>query len=447
MRVDRSAAVHHQRPECPQVSVGRETSSLYSAGDECIPHSALKWIQMTRRISRAVLSRSPMTPRLQMDSHRNLDRNCCLNEPIQKIPGRLYNRPAFMWIRNGSWSGWLPVGAISWGSDPAPLTLESLSLMPLGLAEYLVSLEERSDLIWPQPPPAIPLKARPFIQPLTGIRLVTFSVYGTLLEIDGGTLVHRHPQELRMQIALEKTIKEFNMWNSMTRKAGQPWEAMLRQYQSIVEEVGMAATRKKGDVLELDSRKIWKKILQRLQKNEYNWDAGKYGDLDDLSAKVAYFFHASLQGTSASPETVEMLEALQQGGLRCGIIADGQIFTLPQLFQQLKKQSPGQTGRDLLAADCIAISWQIGVKKPSETLYRQAVSLFAQRGISPGEVLHVSHRLADDLAVAKKSGFHTALYAADKNCCRVQGAELKQTELKPDRLITQLSQLREILSL
>ncbi|WP_437226251.1 HAD family hydrolase [Planctomicrobium sp. SH661] len=319
--------------------------------------------------------------------------------------------------------------------------------MPLGLAEYLVSLEERPDLIWPQPPAVVPLKARPFLNPLPGIRLVTFNVYGTLLQIDGGDLLHLHPQEFRMQIAIEKTIKEFNMWNSMTRKAGQPWEAMLRIYQSTVEDVGMASTKKKGDLLELDSRKVWKKIIERLQKNEYVWDEGKYGDLEDFSTKVAYFFHASLQGTASEPTAVQILELLRQGGIRSGLIADGQAFTLPQLFHQLKKQSSSHSVRDLLSADCVVISSQIGVKKPSETLYRQAVSQFEQRGIAPAQVLHVSHRLTDDLAVAKKYGFHTALYAADKTCCRVQGTDLQNPAWKPDRLITQLGQLREILSL
>lgn len=316
--------------------------------------------------------------------------------------------------------------------------------MALGLSEYIESLDERRDLLWPAPPDPVPLKATPYLEPLPGIRVVTWSGYGTLLRIDQGLLVHVHSQELRMQIALEKTIKEFNMWNSMSRKPGQPWEYMLRQYKTIVEEVGMAATKRKGDVLELDSRKIWKKILERLIKNEYAWDEGTYGDLDDLAAKVAYFFHANLQGTAAADEARETLLSLMQQGIRCGLLADGQAFTLPQIVHNLRKQGPLQSAAEVFSADFVVLSVQAGVKKPSESLYRQAVAQFKQRNILPEQVLHVSHRLKDDLAVAKRHGFHTALYVADKNSCSVQAADVRHPDLKPDRLVTRVRQVLNI---
>ena len=45
--------------------------------------------------------------------------------------------------------------------------------------------------------------------------------------------------ELRMQVALEKTIQEFNMWHSMGRKPGAPWEYMLQQYTQVLSEQEM----------------------------------------------------------------------------------------------------------------------------------------------------------------------------------------------------------------
>jgi FMN phosphatase YigB (HAD superfamily) len=317
--------------------------------------------------------------------------------------------------------------------------------MALGLPQYLESLEERKDLLWPQPPAPVPLKASPAMQPLPGLRVVAWNVYGTLLQIDQGELLHRHPQDLRMQIALDKTIKEFNMWNSMSRKPGQPWEYMLRQYQEVAENAGMVSTKKKGDVPELDSRKIWKKLIERLIKNEYAWDEGKLGDLDDLAVKVAYFFHASLQGTAASEGAAETLGRLQSAGIRNGLIADGQVFTLAQLLRDLRRQDPSQP--TTLAAEFVVLSTSIGLKKPSESLFRQAVSQYEQRGVKPDQVLYVTQRLQDDLAVARKCGFHTALYAADKNVCRVQAADLRNPDWKPDRLITDLRQVLEILSI
>lgn len=68
-------------------------------------------------------------------------------------------------------------------------------------------------------------------------------------------------------------------------------------------------------------------------------------------------------------------------------------------------------------------------------------------GIEPHEVLHVSHRLQDDLSVARQTGFRTALLAADAVCCQVSAADVRQAEVKPDRLLTKLSQVRHLLQI
>lgn len=316
--------------------------------------------------------------------------------------------------------------------------------MGLSLSAYIEELHQRSDLIWPKPPAWVPLKMTPALKPLPGIKAVTWSVYGTLLNIDQGRLLHSHPQEIRMQIALEKTIKEFNMWYSMTRKQGQPWEGMLHQYNKIREEMGLKSTKRKGDFPEIDSTKLWKKIIERLQKKEYSYDEGMYGDLDDFAAKVAYFFHASLQGVQAADGARETLAELTSIGIRQGLLADGQIFTLPQCRDALQQQGSFSALSEVLSPECMTLSYQVTLIKPSPTFYASAIESFGKLGIRPQEVLHVSHRLKDDLAIAKKNGFRTALFAADKSSCHVTGSEVRDPELRPDRLISQVSHVQEI---
>ncbi|MBW3542315.1 MAG: HAD family hydrolase, partial [Planctomycetes bacterium] len=182
------------------------------------------------------------------------------------------------------------------------------------LQEYLDWLDSRN-LLWPQPPEREAPKATPYLKPLPGIRAVTWSVYGTLLRISDGELLHLHPQTLRMQIALEKTVEEFNMWNSMYRKPGAPWEYMLNQYRKVLEERRLAGTARKGDVPEVDSAGLWHRLLDQLSEKEYAYDRAFYGDEAELSEKVAYFFHASLQGVEAAPGALEALISIGRGGL------------------------------------------------------------------------------------------------------------------------------------
>lgn len=314
------------------------------------------------------------------------------------------------------------------------------------IAEYLDWLDSRHDLIWPKPPAIKPLKATPACKPLTGIKAVLWDVYGTLLRIVGGELVQQHEQQVRVQVALEKTIQEFNMWYSMTRKPGQPWEYMFQQYSKLVEEAELVRTPAKGDTPEIDSAKIWGKILDRLRRNEYTYDESLYGDFDQLAAKVAYFYHANQQGVCAADGASQALESVLQLGRRQGLLANGQCFTIAQLNRALCQQQPGIMLQGLLKANCVFLSTQFGVRIPSPTLFTLVERGVRQAGFAPDNVLVVSCRLRDHLASAKRYGFRTALYAADASCCKVEAADLKNSELRPDRLLTELVQISDVLA-
>ena len=316
--------------------------------------------------------------------------------------------------------------------------------MGLSLSAYIDELHQRADLIWPEPADPVPLKATPFLKPIEDVRLVTWSIYGTLMTIEDERLLHNHPQEIRMQIALEKTIKEFNMWNSMTRRAGQPWEGLLILYDRFREELGMVSSKHKGDYPEIDSAKIWQKVIGRLQQKEYNYDVGKYGDVEDLSEKIAYFFHANLQGARAMPDARETLATLTHAGIRQGLLADAQSFSVPQLTYHLQQQGRIASIAELFSASNFYLSFQEKMRKPSLSFYKHVRDSIEKQGISRHQVLHVSHRLKDDLAVAKKLGFRTALFAADKSSCRVDASDVRDPKLKPDRLITEIRQIRDI---
>ena len=319
--------------------------------------------------------------------------------------------------------------------------------MSKSLQEYIDWLHRRDDLIWPQPPPPEPLKATPFLEPLDDIRAVTFSVYGTLLRIDGGRLVHEHSQELRMQIALEKTIEEFKMWNAMSRKPGAPWEYMLQQYNALLEDQRMKSTKRKGDSREVVSSLVWAKLIDRLRRNEYEYDTSIYGNWDDLAEKVAYFFHASLQGTAPVDSALDTLRQLAGAGFRVGLLDDGQSFTMSQLSFELGRQGSFMSVGEFISADCVTLSGEQGIRKPSPGLFSHGFASVLRHVGEPSSILHVSHRLKDDIAVARQFGVRTALLAADAGACRIRGQDVRDPEMKPDRLLTDLRQIGQILGI
>lgn len=317
-------------------------------------------------------------------------------------------------------------------------------VMAKSLQEYADWLDERQ-LLWPAAPKPVPVSATPSLKPLPGVRGVTWALYGTLLAISDGRLLLLHPQQIRMQVALEKTIHEFNMWNSMSRKPGAPWEYMLQQYTRMVEDSQLAGSGRKGETAEINSAYLWRKLIERLGKKEYAYDEDFYGDLDEYAEKVAYFFQSCLQGVGAAPHALSALEEVAYAGISQGIVGDAQPFSLVQLQRCLRQQGPVPPLAGLFAGGCLSLSFLVGYRQPSHALFEQCIEQFAARGVAPEQILHVSSRLNDDLALAKAMGLRTALYAGDKNSLQATSADLKNPALRPDRILTELPQVRQIL--
>jgi FMN phosphatase YigB (HAD superfamily) len=317
--------------------------------------------------------------------------------------------------------------------------------MPASLEEYTDRLDERR-LLWPTVIEPVRPKATPYLKPMTGIRAVTWGIYGTLLTIAEGRLHLLHPEILCMEVALDKTIHEFNMWHSMSRKPGAPWEYMYQQYKRLVEDARLAASPQAGEAPEVDSAEIWQVLIERLGKKEFSWDEDYYGPIEEFCKKVAWFFHRSLQGVRSGPNALLALEHVRSIGLAQGLIGDGQCFTLVQLGRALAQVSASRLPSlgKLLTKGCVSLSYNQGVRQPAASLFKPVLERLAEQGISPGEILHVAPRLKEELAPARKLGLRTALYAGDASSLAATSADVNNQELRPDRILTDLRQIRQI---
>ena len=315
--------------------------------------------------------------------------------------------------------------------------------MSLTLAEYADQLNQR-DLIWPRVPAAKPVAAKPSIDHLPGIKAVLWDVYGTLLRTPDGGFTLFPEQEIRLQVALEKTIHEFNMWNSMYRKPGPPWQSMINQYRDYAERLAMAGTKRKGDFTDVNLVFVWRGIIDRLFDKEYVYETETYGDTDAFSEKVAYFFHRNLQATEAREGAATAVQELRETGVRQGLFGNGQSFTMVQVATALAEQGfiPGlgesfPPGNNLL-------SYQMGVRTPSRSLYNQICAQFAGQGIEASEIMYVSCRLETDLASAKAVGMKTAVLVCEKNGLEATANLLKDPQTRPDRLLTDITQITSV---
>jgi FMN phosphatase YigB (HAD superfamily) len=314
--------------------------------------------------------------------------------------------------------------------------------MPLTLEQYASFLDTR-DLVWPAPPPLQPVKAKPKVRPFPEIRLVSWNIYGTLLSISAGQLVFEHPQKFVMDIALDKTVQEFKMWGSMYRKPGQPADYMGEIYKRVLGDMRMAPSPGEKHP-EIAAEKLWEALIKKLFQKDYKFDAGFFGSLNEFAKKVAYFFHASLQGTACYDNAARALQHVRSCGIKQGLLADAQCFTLVQLQRGITAQSSARLD-DLFEPALRSLSHEVGGRKPSERLFKHFVQAAAAQGVGPAQILHVGSRIEQDIAPARKAGMRTALFAGDKESLSASADQLKDPATKPDALLTDLGQVVEML--
>jgi FMN phosphatase YigB (HAD superfamily) len=315
--------------------------------------------------------------------------------------------------------------------------------MPLTLEQYVERLDSRTDLPWPAAPKIRAPRAKPSLHKLP-VKCVFWTVYGTLVAIPHSELLFEHPQDFVMDAALDKVIKEFKMWNSMTRKPGAPSAYLKELYRKALTALRMSGSggEKYPDV---QIERAWDEIVKKLQQKEYTFDAATYGSPSELVKKIAYFFQASIQGAGAYPGAVDALRLTAGRGVMQGLLADGQCFTPGQLQRCLRQQDQGFNLDATIPLTLRVISSDNRARKPSETLFRAAAQAAGAKGISPGEVLHVGSSISRDIAPAKRAGFRTALFAGDRNSLSASTEQLRDPAIRPDVLLTELPQILDVI--
>jgi FMN phosphatase YigB (HAD superfamily) len=236
------------------------------------------------------------------------------------------------------------------------------------------------------------------------------------------------------------------MWQSMSRKPGAPSEYMKELFNKALTTLRLTGGPAGEKFPEVQSERVWDDIVKKLQQKDYKFDAGTYGSLDDYTKKIAYFYHASIQGSGAYPGAADALKELAGRGIVQGLLGDGQSFTAGQVQRCLKKQDPDFDLNSVISPAMRIISGEKRARKPSDTLFKAAVAAAGAKGISPSEILHVGSSLTRDVAPAKKHGFRTALFAGDRNSLSATPEQLQDPATRPDAMITELTQVLEMVS-
>jgi putative hydrolase of the HAD superfamily len=264
------------------------------------------------------------------------------------------------------------------------------------------------------------------VQKIAGVWAVVFDIYGTLFISGSGDISLAENEDRSPAIMEALTTAGFEVLDREAAWSG-AFMQTLQRFRKERQDMGIAYP-------EVHIEEVWKAFVSAARKA--GWLSGT-GDL-----RLAIVDHeCRVNPCWPMPGLDATLERLTHKGLRLGIVSNAQFYT-PLLF-------PALIGKPHTAyafeSKFSVWSWREREGKPSTALYQKLKDKLEADGIMPEETLYIGNDLRNDIWPAQQLGFQTVLFAGDKRSLRWRKDDPDCRGIQPDFVITELSQIFEIL--
>jgi len=268
----------------------------------------------------------------------------------------------------------------------------------------------------------LPSNIEPKLNVVPGIRAVLFDVYGTLMvsasgDIGLGTCEHRAN-------ALQETCEQFRLaLKNSAEEATQVFEQTVRD--------DHACSRSKGiEHPEIDIVEIWRRVLAETVNG-----AATDVDLEQFAVE----FELRVNPIWPMRDVEKTVTQLSDAGMILGVVSNAQFFTAP-LFPALVGHPLEELG---FSPELLYFSYEHGQAKPGTFLYEAAKNQLASLQVAAADTLYVGNDMLNDVFAAASVGFRTALFAGDARSLRWRDNDPRTHGIRPDIIVTDLTQLIE----
>ncbi len=272
--------------------------------------------------------------------------------------------------------------------------------------------------------------AKVILGKLPDIRAVIFDIYGTLFVSGSGDIgvSAAHNKAQSMLAALGKAgIRS-------AQDKGELLASLFLQYIQKAQDV----LRDRGvQFPEVEIREVWRDFLQTVLSSELA--EGSMPDDEGIEA-LAIEYECLVNPVWPMPGLGDCLASLHESHLLTGIVSNAQFFT-PPLFECFLGRSVEELDFE---PSCTIYSYVLREAKPSQQLFELLEAGLREHGFKPGQALYIGNDMRNDIAPAAALGFKTCLFAGDKRSLRLREGDPIAQGVKPDRVITELRQIEEI---
>ncbi len=278
-----------------------------------------------------------------------------------------------------------------------------------------------------------PTDTEPHLEKLADIRVIAYDFYGTLF-ISGVGDIGVDDGNLDSSIFME-ILNGAGIQIKSSIAADKGFEIYNRVVNRFIENL-----KQKGiEYPEPDIREVWSEVLQVMKSEELV----TFVDSPLLHKTISVEFESRINPVWPMPGVKKTLHYFKKLGIPQGIISNSQFYT-PIVLEALTDSSLSELG---FHPSLLHWSFEEQMKKPGLTFYRNYLKKLTtfNSTLKAEHVLYIGNDMLKDVWPAHTIGMKTALFAGDSRSLKWRREDPRCENLKPDLVITELSQLTDVI--
>lgn len=274
-----------------------------------------------------------------------------------------------------------------------------------------------------------PLRPRPTgwepaLKELSGIEVVVFDIYGTLIQSAAG------------EVGLESETSSANGMRRAIRALGCEGEPDIGNW---VDRYHLEIERRQSEARirgiahpEIEIRDVWRALARELGQTE--------ASVPEIE-QAAICYECAVNPTWKMPGAGTVLADLRRQSIPLGILSNAQFYT-----RTVVEAAFGLRWDSLGFDESICLfSFEEGCGKPSGRLFENLRERIEAAGYRVEEVLYIGNDVRKDIKPARAVGFRTGLFAGDARSLRCDSGGEREARENADVVLTEWSQWGEVL--
>jgi putative hydrolase of the HAD superfamily len=295
------------------------------------------------------------------------------------------------------------------------------------LAEYARKLHESEVREFQRE--ILPVRYPSKLEELTDIRAVICDVYGTLVNYWRPAFTGSDGKISSLLEAFRLVIERFGMTPYLVEMNPDetPEKTLSDLYHGLIALNHEKALKKGLTFPEIRIEEVWNLILMMIKRRGYEPELYCPGAGNDLPKYIAFTYNFFALGRGLYDGVTTALEEFRKNNITVGILSNAQFYTPVDLTLMVRDQSRGAYDdyQELFDPDLIFYSYEYGVGKPNQLLFRKLYDVLYEKHILPSQTVFVGNDLAIDIQPAEEAGMKTAFFTGDKEAAFVHDLDGK----------------------